>query len=91
MYQRTPQLGALYQTGSRFSLQGWTPDEWAKFFTQTEPGVAQLYGTIFNKPVAAVPVPVQTVGTPIGNVPTWGILAAIGIAGLVLLRRPARA
>ena len=85
MYQRTPQLGAMYQDGTRFGLQGWTPQEWATFFSQVEPGAAQLYGTIFNKPVASVPVVTPVIGTPIGNVPTWAIFAAIIGGGLWLV------
>ncbi len=75
-------MGGLYQSGQRFSLAGWSADEWAKFFGAAAPAVSQVYGTIAHTPVATVPTPV--VRTPVGNVPEWlvpvGIIAAIGFA-----------
>lgn len=80
---RSWQVGQLYQTGERFSMAGWTAEEWAKFFSAAGPAVSQVYGTVAQKPVAPYPVPVQQ--TPIGAVPTWAIVGLIAVGGFFLL------
>ncbi len=78
----------LYQSGQRFSLAGWSADEWAKFFGVAAPAVSQVYGTIAHTPVAAIPSPV--VQTPFGSVPSWVGPAVIGGGLLYLITRPHR-
>lgn len=86
---RPAQVGQLYQTGSRFSLRGWSADEWAKFFTAAGQTVSQVYGTVAQRPIAQPPVPVTP--TPIGGVPTWALVGGIALLGIVLVgMRPAR-
>lgn len=80
MYRTT---GPLYQTGSRFSLQGWSAEEWATFFAAAGPAATQIYSTVTGRPAAPAPVPVQV--TPIGAVPTWAIVSVAALAGFALL------
>lgn len=77
--------GGLYQTGERFSLAGWSADEWAKFFESAGGAVSQVYGTVTSRPIAQPPVPVTA--TPIGGVPTWAIVGLIAVGGFFLLSR----
>ncbi len=81
---------AVYQSGGRFQLGGWTAQEWATFFAGAEPSLAQIVGTVTGNQVQPVPVPVQTVATPVGLVPSWGILAVVMVGGLLLLTRGQR-
>jgi len=76
----------MYQNGSRFSLGDWSTDI-ATLFTAVEPGVAQLVGTVSGQPVATVPIPVQTVNTPIGTVPSYMVFAALIGAAILFSRR----
>ena len=85
---RPSQVGQLYQTGERFSLAGWSADEWAKFFTAVEPSAAHLYGTITQQPVQQPLAP--QVYTPIGGVPTWAIVGLVAVGGFLLLSRKGR-
>jgi hypothetical protein len=76
-------LEGMYETGRRFSLAGWSADEWARFFESAAGSASQVYATVANKPIATQPVPV--VATPIGGVPTWAILGLVVVGGYFLL------
>ena len=77
------QLEGMYQTGRRFSLAGWSADEWGKFFESVAGSASQVYATVANRPIATQPVPV--VATPIGGVPTWAIVGLVAVGGFLLL------
>ena len=76
-------LEGMYQTGRRFSLAGWSADEWGKFFESAAGAASTVYGTITSRPVATPAVPY--VATPIGGVPTWALLGLVAVGGFLLL------
>lgn len=82
-------LGQMYQTGRRFSLAGWSADEWAKFFESAGSAATSFYATVTQKPIMMQP-PVQ-IPTPIGPIPTWAVLGVLGVGAVLLFARPARA
>lgn len=76
-------LEGLYQTGRRFSLAGWSADEWAKFFESAGSAASQVIGTATRAPIAQPPVAV--VQTPVGGIPTWALLGLVAVGGYFLL------
>lgn len=81
-------LAGMYQGAERFSLHGWSPEEWARFFGGVEPSASHLWSTIAGKPLPAYAAP--QVPTPIGGVPTWALLGGLAVVAALIFSKGRR-